>query len=762
MGSLAKARKRANSRKNSAMRKARDKVVSGGRHISSDDRKRQIADDNLKNAPLSDPVAKMRALENQFVSRGGLTDAEIRGINKVRSGQGFKAVSHAFKKNEELAKQKAFSRDSKAKQQSAKQNLKLAQASLNQHNSEISKSKIKIASLRKQLDASREAWKNGNHSRAMIRRGNQQAVSISNSIKSESAKLSGLQSTLPESQANVKQAEKTKMKSEINLDNKKEKTIDPKRPTSLNQFANKNKEQQKVIVGKGNVPGLIGGINILQANSQGVKESHNKVLGATWVKSDDAITSLKKGFERTFETNKPVKERSDLNQKLVGVASPITNLGADVADYITALQKGKDGFTPHPISGIPEAKQVHPRTDTAFSQLLSGRKVQIDDPVIQGSIVGDVGFIAGLGATGLKGFGVKSSSPKVPTPKQSIVGEVAKQGPIQLRPGPPRNVFAQDTALGLEKELFPLGKGPGGFFKTDKGTKLTGNSFDGLFGKGKKTTTKKFDEPKINKGDKLVGKGGSQQILKTKEQSITKVLGGKTNVTLKNFGKIKQKTQSTKTDLLHKTPKRNKQHQGGGLIFEFSQLQKGKTTPSLKLGQFTKQKSGQKQGPKQLSKQAFKPVTKQQAKQTVTPKQTPKVAQAFTPIVLPQTTLPVPFKPIPQRVTPRFAPGIPLFPAGGGGSFMGASRGSSFRKYTTTAISTDINQKILPGKFLKTSKSKKIFRDLDKLQAKEDKKTSPTFLFGGKTQNVKGKPDKKKSGKGLPVVSGNTARALGL
>ncbi|AJM92429.1 hypothetical protein NPIRD3C_1217 [Nitrosopumilus piranensis] len=70
MGRLLKARKRAQNKVNSANRIKRDIVKQGGRFISSNDRSKQQADQQLKDASLNDPVAQINALENQFVASG--------------------------------------------------------------------------------------------------------------------------------------------------------------------------------------------------------------------------------------------------------------------------------------------------------------------------------------------------------------------------------------------------------------------------------------------------------------------------------------------------------------------------------------------------------------------------------------------------------------------------------------------------------------------------------------------------------------------
>jgi hypothetical protein len=768
----------------------------GGRSVSAEQRANNLAND-IQNGSLVTSQGDIQALQNYFTfTNGNFSDVERQAIAKLRAGRHLGAVSTAVRKNLAKVNQRNFDKSqfsNHATKQTIQKNLKVARATVTSTRNQIRTKQANIKSLERQLAslntpasiASRKAQHN-KMSRAQKRRGvPDPRTNISKQLATNKSELNQLNKALPGIEQTVKQSERAKMRGESNIgENKKETSdIQQTKPTTQNEFSNQNKSNDTVIMGKGNVPGLIGGINLMQTKSQGVQASNNPVLGATWVKSDNSITSIKKGLDRTFELDKPVKERSNFNQQLLGFTDPVRNFLGDVDDLRIAISKGSKGFEQGDDSTLlggyfQVPKRVNKQADTAFNQLLSGRKVETDNPRIQGSIAGDIVFIGGLGALGFKGspkggfskpsggfvntqLGLGKGPGKSFNHKSSVVGETAK-AKIQLRQGPPRNVFAQDTALGLEKELFRLGNANGGFVNTKGGGKLTGNSMDSLFGKGS-TKPRTFKEPKVNKKDKLTGNKGSQQILKTKQTQVTKILGGETKVTNRMFG---QKTKTTKNDILHKTPKRNKQHQGGGLLFESALLVKPKTRSSL-LSQIGKQK--QIQGPKQsfkqkqTPKQSFKQPPITGLKQTPRLKQPPITTQKFVPFG-PTTIQPIPpaFKP-PVRPTRVYPPGgIPLFPAGGRGSYIGASRKSAFRKYTTTAISSDINQKILPGKFLKTSKSRRIFTQLDKLQAKEDKKTKPTFLFGGKTNTVKGKVDKKKSGKGLPVVSGNTARALGL
>jgi hypothetical protein len=166
---------------------------------------------------------------------------------------------------------------------------------------------------------------------------------------------------------------------------------------------------------------------------------------------------------------------------------------------------------------------------------------------------------------------------------------------------------------------------------------------------------------------------------------------------------------------------------------------------------------------KQDNKHTFKPFTAQ----VITPVQTHVIPPITTTTQI--TTFP-PFNPTitefppPTRITtvPRI-PGLPLsfFKGGGGRRFLGQKKTTGFNKYTTTAISSDINIKRLPGDFLKTSRSKNVFSKLTKLDKKEKSKTRNTFMFGGKIDVKKGKKGKGKKNN-LPSVFGNTAKALGL
>ncbi len=91
MGEVLNAIKRENSATNSAYRAARDNVRQGGASISAEHRRIDLANQALKDAPLNDPVAQLRALEMQFYAAGGLTDAEAEGISKSRAGIGYKS-----------------------------------------------------------------------------------------------------------------------------------------------------------------------------------------------------------------------------------------------------------------------------------------------------------------------------------------------------------------------------------------------------------------------------------------------------------------------------------------------------------------------------------------------------------------------------------------------------------------------------------------------------------------------------------------------
>lgn len=798
-------------------------ISGGGRSVSAEQRANNLASD-IQNGTLVTSQGDIQALQNYFTfTNGKFSDVEKQAIAKLRAGRHLGAVSNAVRKNLAKVEQRNFDKSqfsTHATKQTITKNLKIARATVASTRNAIRTKQANIKTLERSLaslntPASINARKVAYNklSRSQKRKGGLNPTSqIKAQLQTAKSDLAQLNKALPGIEQTVKQTESAKMKSEIDLGNRETVNDDGVKPQG---FANNKK---KVIMGKGNVPGLIGGINLLQTKNQGVKESKNDVLGATWVKSDNSITSLKKGLERTqahdsngnkfqtsssmfgnnpvtnfiddkFELNKLPKNRSQSNQKVAGFLAPTTNFLGDIDDLGKAISKGSKGFEQGNTNTLLGSyfqvpKQTNPKIDTASGNLLSGKKVNLKDPIQSASVFGDIAFIGGAIVLG---GGVKSPGSFKGTPsggfasqsiglgkgpgksfnhKSSIVGETAK-AKHQLRPGPPRNVFALDKADGLSSAL--KGKKQGGFTSQTLGLGVGSvkgsGSINSLFGKGGYTKPRTFKEPKPSKGDKLIGNKGSQQILKTKNQSITKILGGQTKVTNRMFG---VKTKSTKNDILHKKPKANKQHQGGTQSYFLGVVTKPKGKSGF-LAQIQKQKIGTWQGAKQgfkqkqTPKQLFKQTPKQTFKQSPKLKQPLITTQKFVPFG-PTTTklIPPTFRP-PVKNTRIFPPGgIPLFPAGGRGSYMGQRRKSAFRKYTTTAISSDINQKILPGKFLKTSRSRKIYTQLDKLQRKEDKKTKPTFLFGGKTNTINGKVNKKKKGKGLPGVSGNTARALGL
>ena len=322
-----------------------------------------------------------------------------------------------------------------------------------------------------------------------------------------------------------------------------------------------------------------------------------------------------------------------------------------------------------------------------------------------------------------------------------------------------------------------------GFKPTKSDTTKTTFDTLGINKKGGSIVKPKFDDIKIT-GNNNINQIFKEKInIKTLEQS---------NIKLKDVSK----TQSTVNDIIHKTPKRGNTKSKDSLEFEYirvNQIQKNKpiiTTTNknfnlsvalsktgamlgaLGVGSKLKVNADVRFTPHSTvkEKEDFKFITPQKIGFSLAPQITNK-----PPSFIPESFVPPPFNPQtfnsftppPERHPQRRIPlgGLrTYFSPGGRGTFTGQTKGSGRRRYITTAISSDINQKILKGPFLRvSSRPTKLFRALDKLDNDTKKKTKNTFLWGGRVKvDKKGKAKDKKIEKKLPIVFGNSFKALGL
>jgi len=482
------------------------------------------------------------------------------------------------------------------------------------------------------------------------------------------------------------------------------------------------------------------------------------------------VTDVARGLDNYFELNKLPKERNvddskifsggkPNNQLLTGVVAPFSNLIADIDDLGKSTSEhistgGKSGFIKNDSFFGVQSKQHNPKIETALGLTLQGKPVDTNNQVLRGSIYGDIILAGGLISAGISGPKTSTSKPTPINPTPNIIKvSPGNVNSITLRPPPPRNMFSQDVIVpSLTGSIIRLGSG--NLVKTPGGFK-TPPTIDPVFKtKGGGSFVKKsFVEPK----GKPNGKGQQQTI--TKQKIETKTLE-QMGVKLKDV----TKTQTTKNDILHKRPKTTLKKQQESIVsFESVIIPKAKVGQKTALDFIVKQKTGSKLSQKQGLKQPPKLTTAQVFKQTQP--QVLKQDEVFAPALFTaQTFVAPPYQrppPITQRRNPPFG-GIPLFPVGGRGTFTGQTKGSVFKKFTTTAISGDINIKRLPGNFLRTSRSKQVFTKLDKLDKKEQSKTRNTFLWGGRVKvDKKGKAKDKKKEKGLPIISGSSMSALG-
>ena len=433
------------------------------------------------------------------------------------------------------------------------------------------------------------------------------------------------------------------------------------------------------------------------------------------------------------------------NQLLAGVAAPAANIGAHVFDLGSAILKGPQGFTSKKTSdnplGFPVPKVQTPLQETAVSQLINTGKVDTKDTFIRGTAFGDA-IILGAGVFGVRG-GVGPKSPKTPV-KPATSAKVAKTssgknvgfGPnsnIQLRAPPPKGMFADDLArintkkfgnrkisLGTSLIKIPkenqftskkIGLGPG-ITKTPKKSGVGSGS--SLFGKTGSTTKPKSNNSVDNllgKNDRITGSGnGLQQIVKVKPQQkfkSTQVSLGKTNIKPKVNAKTKTKT-------IPRTTQRTRQRSRSSLL---GQSQKTKT------------KQSQKELLAKRQNQIVSPITTTGV--ISGQKSNATTAQIFGRSNNFRTTRSRPFifAPITKTATreslPRGPAGIPRgFGGRGSKNFFFVPKRGIRKVRSSTAISTNINEKILPGQFLRVGRN--AFRDLDRAQAKSDKKRRKT------------------------------------
>ncbi len=267
--------KRENSATNSAYRVARDNVKQGGANISAQDRNRALADQQLRDAPLDDPVAQMRALENQFYANGGLTDREVEGINNARNGIGFRPdidpqtaaiVTKQIKDQAKADAQKVLE-------------LQKKKADLQSTMGWRSKAGGSISAIENNL-----ARQNDAKSQKLIDEIDRNIIAIN-------------QSNLSDTKKNKALLQLTRERDRINQSSGSggfQTGLDPDDIRTLNEIKQK---KQSAVLGSGNIPSILGGINTVS------NKETNPFLGLTLEKQGPLTPSQKYQNKVTLENS---------------------------------------------------------------------------------------------------------------------------------------------------------------------------------------------------------------------------------------------------------------------------------------------------------------------------------------------------------------------------------------------------------------------------------------------------------------------------
>ena len=274
-------------------------------------------------------------------------------------------------------------------------------------------------------------------------------------------------------------------------------------------------------------------------------------------------------------------------------------------------------------------------------------------------------------------------------------------------PGLPYKTYGANKKIDYNK-LFPgtsfssntVGLGSGkGFAQstTAKGLFGGGSIPKGLFGGGSKGKT--VSKGNKGKGSRVVQSGSMQLLMQTtqKQKSSFKsypvMLGSGT----RTFGKqlVKQKTkQKQLPQLLSQDIVFKKQQSQLPIMAQGFKQKKGLRLSDALLPGVRQVKGTKLKTVKPIRNRGWRAITPSWIKTPTTTRRTPKTV----------------------LIPPMFT-GLGIFGGGGRGNPIQTSGKRSRKVYTSTAISSDINIKVLPGKFLRVSRDRSAFDQLDYVES---------------------------------------------
>ena len=714
MGRLAKARKRAASKKQFNKKQNAPKPQQGGRSISASRRASQITKNNLSTSPL-------------------LNDGNLQRVQQIRNSQ----QSQTSFLNSVVSQEQRRSDIQNIQRQKRANRIRDEFDSIEKARQTINNSNLSDTAKRQLLSNFNRKEQRLNQDLAGLTPGQ------SAQNRRQENKIRSLQQTIEQQKFSLRQAQGS---------SGEQRTADPI-ASSLAVTPGGNAKVRAIAAKLGqNIQELS---RLRQTQQQGPQKQKQKTTKNVFdipKPSEKVDTPL--GLSSFAAKQK--KKDDPLKDAVEGFAAPFFNLGKLFVNTPEAIRRdveqfaktGKtftliDPFDPKPKTQkqLTEGEKFFQKealgkltptiVDSVITETPTGRSKTFD--LFSG--LGEVALFAAPFAAG-KGAGpaasiaskIRPKTTKAPVRPQTqaptianIAKGVTKQQPKKTSPVSqrrvPRNVFAQDKAEpSFVSTLTSLGRGT---TKTPGGEKFPTFTF-GKPGGGKGGGTTKprtFQDPKPSKGDKIVkGKDGLFQIQKTKTVTKPKT-ATKQKTSSRQFlerqinlgsGKVKQVPVNQKSLLKNPFPK---------------QKVKTKSKAQTKTEEFFKQQSksakkrqqdslfglllprGLQQTQTQKQKQTsdiFAPILRQQQKQKplLTPRQKKDFAfapilrtgqkQTFPPFAPTTTTTITPLVPIipttiinrPPGHPPRFPGGLTLFPflPGGGGSGDPSARGGRFGK----------------------------------------------------------------------------------
>lgn len=142
-------------------------------------------------------------------------------------------------------------------------------------------------------------------------------------------------------------------------------------------------------------------------------------------------------IDTTFETSRPIEQRSKVNQALAGAAVLPYGIGATVYDTAKAVKReikqpgsgfeyrGTDIAQGGNPLNLPYVKEETPVSDTAFGRALQGKSSNLENPYYQGTILTDITATA-LGFKGVKTVGRLSEKISQVRTQREISSQVSK------------------------------------------------------------------------------------------------------------------------------------------------------------------------------------------------------------------------------------------------------------------------------------------------------------------------------------------------